>query len=281
MSINASLNEVSFDEKKPTVIPSYGIPLDVVQIFRQAERIVVFTGAGMSADSGIETFRGSRGAWSGFLGYISLIYGGTPLGWYLTPGYVWSRFVSEFYQPIANATPHEGYFALTRILDKIYRENASVITMNVDGFHQESGFNKNRVYEIHGTVRKFICGKCGLNMDAEVQVPTLTPVRCISCNKGYARPAVTLFTESLPADQWMKSLSVVQSLQPYDIMLIIGTSSVVYPAADLPKMAKDRGAKLVEINPTDNTPLSSICDAHIKLGAAEALSALEILLNQS
>merc|ERR1719189_2273701 len=86
-----------------------------VSAIAAARRCVVFSGAGASADSGIGTFRGAGGAWSGITGRLSLVWGGTPIGWRLTPGLVWSGFVTNFYGPIVEAKPHDGLFALAEL----------------------------------------------------------------------------------------------------------------------------------------------------------------------
>jgi NAD-dependent SIR2 family protein deacetylase len=96
---------------------------------------------------GIDTFRGSGGLWSGLIGSTMLLYGGTPFGWNLTPGFTWSMFVRQFYTPIAAAKPHEGYFALNDISKKMFKDEVHVITMNVDGLHQASGFSNSHVSE--------------------------------------------------------------------------------------------------------------------------------------
>jgi NAD-dependent deacetylase len=221
---------------------------------------------------GIDTFRGSKGLWSGFLGSMLLFYGGTPFGWNLTPGFTWSMFLTQFYEPIAKATPHSGYLALTRLqAEKFPGNRMQVITMNVDGLHQAGGFDPNFVHEVHGTVRKFRCVKCSLPMP-EIIDPLVKPTpMCKSCG-SYPRPDVTLFYEGLPPQEWSQAVSAIRQIRPGDVMLVIGTSSVVYPAAGLPELAKQRGAILIEINPAAQTPLKQLMDIHIQAGAAQALT---------
>eukprot|EP01035_Chromulina_nebulosa_P019946 gene19946-25912_t len=228
----------------------------------KADRIVVFTGAGMSADSGIDTFRGSGGIWSGISGYFLLLYGGTPFGWNLTPSITWSMFIRSFYSNIINAKPHEGFYALTRLQTELFHDNIEIITMNVDGLHQSSGFQSDLVYEVHGSIRRFRCSNCNSSID--IPNVTTTAVKCPHCNRGYSRPDVTLFTESLPSDQWSKSIQAINKLTSSDVMLVIGTSSVVYPAAHLPNLAKKHGVTMIEVNPQEITPLHNLIDIHIK-----------------
>lgn len=242
---------------------------------RRAKKCIIFSGAGMSADSGIETFRTGNGFWSGLFGQFSLVYGGTPFGWKWTPVLVWGYFVTLFYEPIVNATPHAGYRALVKLEQNKFNDRNAfhVITMNVDGLHQASGTSEDKVYEVHGSVKRFRCTKCSEPMTVADPVACKnTSMRC-TCG-GYVRPDVTLFTESLPIAEWGKAQLAVESLRRNDVMIIVGTSSVVYPAASLPQIAKQRGAVLIEVNPDETTPLSSIVDIHLRGGAAAVLEEL-------
>eukprot|EP00930_Biecheleria_cincta_P060301 TRINITY_DN45978_c0_g1_i1.p1 TRINITY_DN45978_c0_g1~~TRINITY_DN45978_c0_g1_i1.p1 ORF type:complete len:278 (-),score=33.30 TRINITY_DN45978_c0_g1_i1:23-856(-) len=225
-----------------------------------ASRCVVFSGAGASADSGIGTFRGAGGAWSGITGTLALAWGGTPIGWRWTPGLVWSRFVKDFYGPIADAEPHDGLKALAQLQQQHFgASRMKFVTMNVDGLHQAAGSEE--VAEVHGSVMKFRCMKC----EAPATVmPPLDARRQPRCQQddcsGRLRPDVTLFTESLPQEQWDAAYKAVRSLEQGDVMIVIGTSSVVYPAADLPAVAKRRRATLIEFNKDLPTPLSNLVD---------------------
>jgi len=235
-----------------------------------ARRCVVFSGAGASADSGIDTFRGNGGAWSGITGRFSLLWGGTPIGWRLTPGLVWSSFVTNFYGPIVKARPHDGLFALAELQKRRFGRRMEFITMNVDGLHQASG--SEGVAEVHGSVRRFRCSECSEPHDPEMPLDPDSQPHCTEDGcEGLIRPDVTLFTESLPGDQWEAAEQAVESLQAGDVMIIVGTSSVVYPAADLPSMAKAQGATLLEFNLELPTPLSSIVDIAVKGKAASTL----------
>jgi len=243
-----------------------------------SKRCVVFTGAGMSADSGVDTFRsaGGTGFWGGVAGKAALAYGGTPLGWNCTPGLVWSYFISSFLEPIYNATPHDGYYALVELEKECYPEQGSfhVVTMNVDGFHQASGTSPAQVSEVHGTIRLFECIQCKQRIDIADPLPTRSsPPRCTACG-GYPRPSVTLFTEALPQNEWRTASCAMNRLRSGNVLLVIGTSSVVYPAASLPEIAKSNGAVVIEVNPDENTPLSGIVDVKLNGGAKDMLTAL-------
>lgn len=241
---------------------------EAVQALLRANRVIVFSGAGASADSGIGTFRGEGGAWSGFTGAIKLAWGGTPFGWRWTPGLVWSRFVSDFYGPIAAATPHDGLVALSELQRKRLGPRMSFITMNVDGLHQAAG--SEGVAEVHGSVTRFRCSSCEAPARPDLPLDPSNQPRCQGCG-GRVRPDVTLFLEGLPEDQWDAATSAIASLSRGDVMLIVGTSSVVYPAANLPAMAKRRGAVLIEFNLELPTPLSNLVDITVAGRAAQTL----------
>lgn len=259
---------------------------DAVNAIRRANQCIIFTGAGMSKDSGVDTFRGGSGLWDGCIGKCILMYAGVPFGWKLTPGLVWSYFISNFYAPIVNAKPHDGYYSLNDLRLKLFNYNNTnskrskyhIITMNVDGLHQESGIPDEIVYEIHGTIKKFCCMNCKKNII--INNPIETKYNCPKCEcGGYARPDVTLFTESLPIEPWQNAENAINSLRKNDVLIVIGTSSLVYPAAYIPKYAKQKNATIIEINPDDknNSPLKSLVDIYLK---GTALNILPTLINQ-
>ncbi len=232
----------------------------------------------MSAESGIGTFRGSSGLWSGILGKLVLGYFGTPVGWKFTPGFTWKQYVQRFYTEIANASPNEGHKALAE-LERSCFPNLSIITQNVDGLHQRAG--SSRVFEVHGTVTRHRCIKNGHiydfgpqeDSDGKLQeLPTSSP-KCLTCG-SLLRPDCVLFTEGLPSDAWDDSVIACSKLKQGDVMLIIGTSATVYPAAGLPKYASDKGATLIDINlaPTSFQDLNGY--KFLKGGAATILPEL-------
>uniref|UniRef100_A0A7S1A9R1 Deacetylase sirtuin-type domain-containing protein n=1 Tax=Noctiluca scintillans TaxID=2966 RepID=A0A7S1A9R1_NOCSC len=239
-----------------------------VEAIGRANRCVVFSGAGCSADSGIGTFRGAGGAWGGCMGKIALVWGGTPVGWRWTPGLVWYRFVQDFYGPIVAARPHDGLFALAELQQTHFvGGRMQFVTMNVDSLHQMAGSQE--VSEVHGSVQRFRCAEC----DAPVQPPMpLNPRSQPYCQcGGRVRPDVTLFTEGLPPDQWSSATDAIRKLKRGDVLIIVGTSSVVYPAASLPEIAKQRGVTLIEFNLELPTPLSELADIQIPGRATETL----------
>lgn len=218
------------------------------QIVANARHIVCFTGAGMSAESGIGTFRGGSGLWSGSLGFIVLGWFGTPIGWKWTPGIAWSQYIDKFYNPIRDAQPNEGHRALTR-LQKMY-PTMSIITQNVDGLHQRAGFDSSRIFEVHGTVQRSRCIANGhiYDFNGETNLPRKSPRCRVDGCHSTLRPDCVLFTESLPPNQWTGAEQAVSELETGDVMIIVGTSAQVYPAASLPRSATERGATLIDVN---------------------------------
>lgn len=234
----------------------------------QAKRLVIFTGAGMSAESGIATFRSSGNSfWGGLRGKFAMFYFGTPLGWKLTPGWGFKAYIEEFFTPIAQAKPNKGHVAIAELQKYRAANNlpTHIITMNVDGLHQ-AGSPEDSVSEVHGTVRRHRCVKNGHPMDLPSDlvipatgIPQHIPVpSCPFAGCGSSpRPDCVLFTEALPEEPFSKSISEVRKLQSNDVMLVIGTSGVVYPAASLPEMAAKRST-VIEVNVDTHPSLDGV-----------------------
>lgn len=247
------------------------------QMVAKARNVVCFTGAGMSAESGIGTFRGGSGLWSGALGLIVLGWFGTPIGWKWTPGIAWSQYIDKFYNPIRDAQPNEGHRALAR-LEQIF-PGMAIVTQNVDGLHQRAGSNPNRVFEVHGTVQRSRCIANGhiYDFEGETNLPTTSPRCRVEGCRSTLRPDCVLFTEGLPDDQWMGAQQATQRLKPDDVMIIVGTSAQVYPAASLPELASARGATLIDVN-LERTNYSSLRNYQYLGGTAA--SSLPALMNR-
>eukprot|EP00012_Vannella_robusta_P003520 CAMPEP_0206190054 /NCGR_PEP_ID=MMETSP0166-20121206/4520_1 /ASSEMBLY_ACC=CAM_ASM_000260 /TAXON_ID=95228 /ORGANISM="Vannella robusta, Strain DIVA3 518/3/11/1/6" /LENGTH=272 /DNA_ID=CAMNT_0053606057 /DNA_START=301 /DNA_END=1116 /DNA_ORIENTATION=+ len=246
----------------------------VAQLIRNANRVVVFSGAGMSAESGISTFRQPEvGVWANKLG---LAYFGTPFGWWATPGRAWKTYLHYFRNPIARAKPNAGHLALAE-LEKLLQKDGKqlyIITQNVDGLHQRAG--SSTVFELHGTVYRHVCSKNKHPHEYEIDPVGLDdsdydpetdeffnpkkPPRCSHENcSSYLRPDAVLFTESLPNDAWDGAYMAMSPLNDEDVLLVIGTSGVVYPAASIPEnAAKRKQTKIIEINPERSALTSTI-----------------------
>ncbi len=226
---------------------------------KSAERLVVLTGAGISAESGIPTFRGAGGLWRNFRAEDLA----TPTAFARDPKLVW-----EWYNwrrgLIANAQPNRGHEAIAELEQRI--PEFTLITQNVDGLHQLAG-NRN-VLEIHGSIWTLRCVRCGAEReDRSVPLSELPP-QC-PCG-GIQRPGVVWFSEGLDAQVWHNAEEAAISA---DVLLVAGTSAVVYPAASLAPLAKRSGARVIEIN-LDETPISSVVDCSLRGSSGEILPQL-------
>lgn len=229
---------------------------EAARILAAARRVTIFSGAGMSAESNIPTFRDPEyGVWKNKLGMYLF---GTPFGWNWLPGYAWSAF-RIFYDPIAAALPNAGHHAIAQMPERLGAD-VLVATQNVDSLHQRAGTPWDRVFEIHGSVYRFRCIKNGHPMEVRRDpFPDVSP-KCPECGSS-ARPDAVLFTEELPSAAWEGAVRSVRRLREGDVLVIIGTSGVVQPAASLPSYAR-KGVHTIEINPSRSN-LSDSVDLYI------------------
>lgn len=232
-----------------------------IQIVReklsQTRRVAVLTGAGISADSGVPTFRGVDGLWRNFRAEDLA----TPEAFQRDPLLVW-----EWYnwrrELIATKQPNPGHTALVKLEEKI--PEFILISQNVDGLHALAG-SKNLI-EIHGNIWKVRCTGCGIVIE-DRRIPIPIPPLCSSCGQ-MLRPHIVWFGESLNPEDIMR---VIKALGECDIMLVIGTSGMVQPAASFASEARTHGAFIVEVNPDTGTPVAHI---HLKGRAAEVMPSL-------
>jgi NAD-dependent deacetylase len=229
------------------------------QWLSEANSVAVLTGAGISAESGVPTFRGADGLWKTFKPEELA----TPEAFARDPKLVW-----EWYnwrrERIAPALPNAAHRALVQL--EIKKRNFTLITQNVDGLHDRAG--SGRILKLHGDIWRFRCTACGANWpDRRIPLPKIPP-HC-QCG-GLARPGVVWFGETLPEGMMKEAEHAAAGAQ---VLLVIGTSANVYPAAGLIPFAKQSGAKVIEIN-TEDTPATSIVDCALRGPAAELLPRL-------
>jgi NAD-dependent deacetylase len=205
------------------------------RLLRPAKKVAVLTGAGISAESGLATFRGAGGLWEGHR--VEDV--ATPHAFQRDPTLVW-RFYNLRRANLATVTPNPGHHALVD-LEMRLGSGFTLVTQNVDGLHQAAG-NRN-VLEVHGAIRRVRCTRCTRETDRDVEALPEMP-RCEKCD-GLLRPAVVWVHEPLPEDVWRCAVDAVQTC---DCLLVVGTSAVVYPAAGLIDAAKAEGADVIEVN---------------------------------
>ncbi|UCE20048.1 MAG: NAD-dependent deacylase [Gemmatimonadota bacterium] len=229
---------------------------------REAKRMVAFTGAGISEESGIPTYRDTNGLWTKYdpSKYASIDY------FLQDPSYYW-HFFREVRYPLLfeSAQPNPGHLALAD-LERTGKLRC-VITQNIDGLHQEAG--STRVIELHGNTRIIRCLECSKEFTAEKvyeMTETRIPPLCTDCG-GLLKPAVVFFGEQLPQDAVHDAYAEAEAC---DLFLVVGSSLVVYPAAHIPVRAKECGARLVIIN-KEPTVMDTLADAVLNAKAGTTL----------
>jgi NAD-dependent deacetylase len=225
----------------------------------EARSVAVLTGAGVSAESGVPTFRDANGLWNQYrvqdLATPSAFARDPKLVW---DWYNWRRSV------LSEVKPNPGHYALAELEKRI--PAFTLITQNVDGLHELAG--SQNVLRLHGSVWSVRCLACGQEtIDKRIPMPDIPP-HC-DCG-GLLRPAVVWFGEPLPSQIWKAAEAAARSS---DLFLVIGTSAVVYPAAGLAQLAKSSGARVVEINVAE-TPLTSEIDQFLQGPSGELLPQL-------
>jgi NAD-dependent deacetylase len=212
------------------------IPLPLIDALRRARHVAALTGAGISAESGVPTFRDAQtGLWAQYRPEDLA----TPQAFRRDPRLVWDWY--EWRRGLVRqAAPNPGHVALARLEDRLPR--VSVITQNVDGLHHRAG--STRVIELHGNIQRTICFECGRQVESWAG-DERRPPHCPACD-GLLRPDVVWFGEMLPR---AALAAAYEAAQQCDLFFSIGTSGLVEPAASLPFEALRAGAVVVEINP--------------------------------
>jgi NAD-dependent deacetylase len=208
---------------------------EAADLLRQAQRVTVLTGAGISAESGVPTFRGSDGLWEGH----RITEVATPEGFEADPDLVW-RFYNQRRAGLLNVSPNPGHRVLVE-MERRWAERFSLITQNVDGLHRRAG--SSRVFEVHGRLSHVRCTKCPYAADRGLETLPDLP-KCPACG-ALLRPDIVWFGEHLPQNIWDAAEKASENCSCF---LVIGTSAVVYPAAGLIRLAKKAGASVIEVN---------------------------------
>jgi NAD-dependent deacetylase len=224
----------------------------LARILRESRRAVIFTGAGMSTESGIPDFRSPGGIWTKMQPIEFKDYLSDPDARRLS----WQRRL-EMEETWNTVVPNAGHHAVAQM---IARGKAShVITQNIDGLHQQSGVPEERLVELHGSTRYAKCLDCGIRIEIPQVLAHFTAhgeaPDCTHCG-GLVKTATISFGQPMPEDEMVRAAAAIRAC---DLMLVLGSSLVVYPAAGFPLQAKRQGAQLVILN-REETPLDGVAD---------------------
>jgi NAD-dependent deacetylase len=246
------------------------IPTPATDLARAAELVaaarrgVAFTGAGVSAESGIRTFRGRDGLWRQYDPYkVASIE-----GFLRDPSFYW-QVAMEGWRMFGQARPNPGHVALAAMEEAGHL--AGVVTQNTDGLHRDAGTRT--LVELHGNGRTVRCLDCGASEprpDVQARLSRELPPRCRTCGGMRIKPDVVFFGEPLPSAAMMEAFRMAREC---DLMLVVGSSLQVYPAADVPEAARERGAPLLIVN-DEPTPLDVSAAVVVRGRAGEVLPEL-------
>jgi len=236
-------------------ISAVQVSKSLIELLRSDSKTVVLTGAGISAESGVPTFRGKDGLWNKFdpreLATFSAFMANPKLVW------EWYQFRRDL---IDKVMPNQGHIALAEMEKSL--KQLRIVTQNVDNLHQRAG--SRGVIELHGNIARNKCVNCSAPIaEREIDPDNIPLCEC----GGKIRPDIVWFGEPLPVEAIE---TAQQESASAELFFSIGTSAEVYPAADLPRIAKRAGAYLVEINP-DPTAITPYADEVFALPAGEAL----------
>jgi NAD-dependent protein deacetylase/lipoamidase len=235
---------------------------------RNANRVIAFTGAGISVESGVPPFRGENGIWAKhdpscldirvFNDY---------------PEKAWEEIKKIFYDHFSSAEPNAAHFALAEMERAGFLQG--VITQNIDNLHQKAGSKD--VVEFHGNSQRLICPVCGESKQAEEVDWENYPPRCSNCDV-VLKPDFVFFGESIPAQAYKRAVS--ETLMA-DVWLVIGTTGEVVPAAALPVDAKKNGKTVIEVNLSPSNYTDGVTDIYLEGKATEVMNALVERLHHS
>ncbi|KGD89305.1 NAD-dependent deacetylase [Achromobacter sp. RTa] len=248
--------------------PHQDIPATLARALQEARRVVVFTGAGVSAESGIATFRDAlTGLWSRFDAQALA----TPEAFRSHPDIVWGWYEWRRAQ-VLRAEPNAAHRAISQLARHV--PGLTVVTQNVDDLHERAG--STGVAHLHGSLHAPRCSACEAPQIFADGIPSepeegrrIAPPACTRCGSA-VRPGVVWFGESLPGDAWN---AAIHAAEHCDLLLSIGTSALVYPAAELPQRALAAGAMVAQINPAA-TPLDARAHHNLRGAAAEIMPGL-------
>ncbi|MGH9971546.1 MAG: SIR2 family NAD-dependent protein deacylase [Pyrinomonadaceae bacterium] len=241
-------------------VKEQGISKRLRERFLNARHVLVLTGAGVSAESGVPTFRGggNSAVWKGMpfdvISSARMVQRDLPAVW------EWFDYRRDLLQPLQPNPAHHEIAAWQNRFPKL-----TLVTQNIDGLHQKAGSRE--VTELHGSIWRARCVTCTARF--EFTDTQSRPDACLSCGDSL-RPDVVLFGEMLPSGAFERAAAAAEKS---DLCFVVGTSAIVYPAAGLPEIARASGAFVCEVNP-ERTPLSDLCDEMLMGRAGEVLPLL-------
>jgi len=235
------------------------------ELIQEAEKILVFSGAGLSTESGIPDFRSPGGVWSKY----------DPSDFYFDKFIAdqkarvkYWQMSTEFYQTMKDAAPNRAHMAIKALEDT--GKLIAVVTQNIDRLHHKAGNSPDKIIEIHGTAFSVSCLSCGKSYDRDdIQERISSGVKVPYCDdcSGILKPDTISFGQAMPQDKMAQAMTHAREC---DLCIVLGSSLVVYPAASVPVNAVESGAKLMIIN-RDETPLDSTAELVVHESVSQAL----------
>ena len=238
-----------------------------VELLKSSKYTTAFTGAGISVESGIPPFRGEGGLWNKYDPNILDLH-----TYRVNPDKSWPVIKELFFDFFGEARANKAHFGLAEIEQKGLLK--SIITQNIDSLHQEAG--SKTIFEYHGNCRQLVCFDCGSVEQVKDKVLTETPPKCEKCG-GLLKPDFIFFGEGIPEEAYEKSLEAARNCE---VMLVIGTTGEIVPASTLPYMAKEMGAKIIEINTNESAYTNTITDIFLQGKATEVMAKIISQLNR-
>jgi NAD-dependent deacetylase len=249
--------------------------IEAANLIRSSRKILVFTGAGISTESGIPDFRSAGGIWNKY----------NPSDFYLeniissedSRRKYW-EMSSEYYKIMKNAEPNYAHYSIKHLEDE--GKLLAIVTQNIDRLHHGAGCNQEKIIEIHGTAFLVSCLSCGRIYDRDLIEERIIKYEklpmCDRCS-GILKPATVSFGQAIPEDKMNQSIAYAHSC---DLCIVMGSSLVVYPAASIPEIAVKNGARLIIIN-RDVTPLDHNADVVINDSISKSMKSIDELFSLS
>lgn len=234
---------------------------EAAQWIKEAKHVTAFTGAGISVESGIPPFRGENGLWSRYDPHVlELDY------YYHHPEHAWKVIKEIFYDFFGDAEPNEGHLVLSRLEEAGHLH--AIITQNIDNLHFKAG--SKTIYEFHGNSRHLTCTHCGKRFEAQRLHLSAEVPRCAACG-SLLKPDFIFFGEPIPEPANSNSF---REANIADLFIVIGTTGEVAPASMIPGIAKQNGARIIEVNTDESIFTRTISDLFLQGKASEEMAGI-------